>query len=116
MKSKKIKKTFEIEADEETMERFERFLALLHYNSRFGHSSCFAMELDGDGWGKFTASPINKEYKNDVDLIGGVGGSAEVASNGRYVAKKIEALGAYYQAKNGKLYRNEKVIKEITND
>lgn len=44
---KRVKKTFTIEATEDTMQKFLRFLAFMHFNG--GHSGLFAMSFDGDG-------------------------------------------------------------------
>ena len=116
MKKDLVRKVFEVEADAETMKTFERFLALLHYNSRFGHSATFAMGLDGDGWDKFTVNPVAKECKNDVDLIGCVGGGLEIARENSYVSKKMVDLSHCYCAKDDKLYKDDKVIKEINRE
>lgn len=44
---KRVKQTFTIEATENVMQKFQRFLAFLHFNA--GHSGLFAMSFDGDG-------------------------------------------------------------------
>ncbi len=53
-------KTFTITTSPKLMKRIERFLALLHFNSSFGHSATFAMSLDGDGCEKVKVSDLEK--------------------------------------------------------
>jgi hypothetical protein len=45
----KVTKTFTITTDPDMMLKITRFLACLHFNSRWGHSSTLAMDCDGDG-------------------------------------------------------------------
>ena len=73
-----MKKTYEIEAPEYIHIRFERLLAMLHWNGRFGHSGLFAMPLDGDGADKITVDP-EPSYRLEAELIGGVGYGVEIA-------------------------------------
>lgn len=108
----KITKTFTITTSTEVMRRFERFLALLHLNSHWGHSATFAMPLDGDGPDRFEVADLDFSLvKKDVNLIGNVGHEVEVAYNDSYgtVAKKRDAKR--YTAKDGILYRDGEQIK-----
>lgn len=99
-----VTKTFTITTSPDVMKRFERFLALLHWNSRFGHSSIFAMPLDGDGWDKVTISP-EPQHAKEVNLIGGVGFDVELARDGSYGGKFIQQRTATYWVKDNRLYR-----------
>jgi hypothetical protein len=110
---KRIKKTFEIETSSQVMERLERFLALLHHNSNFGHSGLFAMPLDGDGCDKVTVSP-KPRFAHEVDLVGGIGGDVEIAQNGCYTVKKTESLKTNWIVKPAAaLYKNDELHKAI---
>ena len=85
-----MKKTFEVKTNSEfLMERFERFLALLHHNSNFGHSGLFAMPLDSDGDEKINILPEPK-FQNEVDLCGGIIGEIEIARENGFTVKKIQ--------------------------
>lgn len=109
----RIKKTFEIETSPEIMERLERFLALLHYNSSFGHSGLFAMPLDGDGSDKVVVSP-RPLYQHEVDLCGRIGGDVEIAQNGCYTVKKTEDFATSWIVKSAAaLYENDDLHKTI---
>ena len=79
----KIEKTFKITTSPEIMKRIERFFALLHWNSRFGHSGIFAMSLDGDGSEGVTVNP-KPEHKYEVDKIGSVGYDVEIVCDNGY--------------------------------
>ena len=115
MKQEIIRKTFEVEADKKTMEEFERFLALLHYSNRFGHSAYFGMPLDGDGWDKFTVSPVRKEFKDEVDLIGGVGGGLEYALMDGYAVKRLDNYTSYYRTKSPNILLSDDVVIKTIN-
>jgi hypothetical protein len=109
----RIKKIFEIETSPEVMERLERFLALLHYNSGFGHSGLFAMPLDGDGIDKVVVSP-RPPYQHEVDLCGGIGGDVEIAQNGCYTVKKTVNFDTSWVVKPAAaLYKNDGLHKTI---
>lgn len=60
------KKTYTIEADNETLLMFERLMAWLHWNGRWGHSGKVAMPFDGDGDSGFTVdqevADMHREY------------------------------------------------------
>lgn len=98
MMGKRVKKSFEIETSPDVMKRIERFLALLHHNSSFGHSGLFAMPLDGDGCDKVTVSP-KPRFANEVDAIGGVGGGVEIAYDNSYACKNLKEMGSYWHTK-----------------
>jgi hypothetical protein len=89
MADKKVTKTFTVTATPGVMRRFERFMALLHYNAGFGHSAHFAMFLDGDGWDKFELAEVDKRLKNEVDVIGCVGRDVEIACTDKYIARSF---------------------------
>ena len=95
----RIKRTFEIETSPEVMERLERFFALLHHNSNFGHSGTFAMPLDGDGDDKVTIDPAPR-FKCDVDLTGGIGGDVEIAYNNCFSVKDFKEVKSDYIVKS----------------
>ena len=109
----RVKKTFEIETSPSVMERIERFLALLHHNSNFGHSGLFAMHLDGDGQDKVVVTPKPK-FELEVDLCGGIGGSVEIAQNGGYTVRQISEMGSSWLVKPAAaLYKNDDLYKTI---
>jgi len=103
MPTQKETKTFTVTATPEIMKRFERFMAMLHYNSCFGHSAHFAMFLDGDGWDKFELKEVDKSLKNEVDAIGCVGRDCEIACTDKYMARsfKRDALTSYWTEREG---------------
>ncbi len=109
--SKQITKTFTITAEENVMLRLERFLALLHYNSAWGHSAYFAMPLDGDGPDRFKVHDFQTGYAKDVEYIGSVGYAFEIALNDGYVTKDVKSSARHYVAKDGQLLRDGIVIK-----
>lgn len=80
---KTITKTFEITATPDVMKRFERFLALMHYNG--GHSATFGMPFDGDGSDVLKTNPP-PENNEDRKYIGGFGPELEIAYNNSYMA------------------------------
>ena len=109
----RVKKTFEIVTSAEVMKRIERFLALLHHNSNFGHSGLFAMALDGDGCEKVTITP-QPGFGREVDAIGGVGGDVEIAHNDSFSCRKIEKTNHFYHTETiAGLYRDDELIKTI---
>jgi hypothetical protein len=80
-----VTKEFRVTASPHVMAKFEKFMAMLHFNSRFGHSAAFGMWLDGDGSDKFTLSPAPPRIVgSEVNLIGGVGYDVEMACDGYY--------------------------------
>lgn len=108
-----MKKTFTIEASEEVMERIERFFALLHYNSGFGHSGLFAMPLDGDGNEKVKISPV-LDVAHEVDACGSIGGGVEIAINGGYTARKTTTMGSNWFVTPDAVYKNKEIYKKIS--
>lgn len=108
---KQITKQFEITASPAVMGRIERFFALLHHNSNFGHSATFAMPLDGDGSDKVEISPKPK-FAQEVNLIGGVGGLIEIAYDNSYGCCDVKHLSGDWTVKavptlikNGELHK-----------
>lgn len=113
MMSKRIKKTFEIETSPEVMERIERFFALLHHNSSFGHSGIFAMPLDGDGADRVVVSP-KPRFAHEVDLCGSIGGDVEIAYDKSYTAKNFKESKSYWEVRSvAGLYKDRELQKAI---
>lgn len=111
-------KTFTITASPIVLRRIERFLALLHFNSRFGHSGLFAMPLDGDGNEKVHIQPIDKNLMRQVDLLGRIGYDVEIAGDVGYTGKFIDNNRENkWQVKPspvegvGELYKNGQLVK-----
>lgn len=111
-------KTFTITTSPGIMRRIERFLALLHHNSRFGHSATFAMPLDGDGEDKVTVEP-EPDFAKEVSLIGGVGGSVEIAYNDAYSCMNLKPLGSRWlvkkmplETKVPSLMKDDRIVKQ----
>lgn len=101
-----IKRTFTIETTPLLMRRFERFLAMLHHNSAWGHSGLFAMPLDGDGVEKIKVSP-KPGFQDEVCLVGGIGGAVEIARTDTYVAMNLAPLRSRWTvAPSASLYRD----------
>ena len=109
-----VKKIYEIEFSSATIKRrFERFLALLHYNSNFGHSGLFGMYLDGDGSEKIQVKNHNNRYMREVDLIGGIGYDIEIVNDNGYSGRFIDSqrecrwvvLRSATMYKNGEIYK-----------
>ena len=109
--SEKVTKSFTITASPAVMKRFERFLALLHYNSGWGHSANFVMPLDGDGSDRFRVHDFKPGYHKDVEHIGSVGYGFEIALDDAYTTRDGVATPRHYLAKNGQLLRDGEVIK-----
>lgn len=116
MIDKKITRTFEIETSEEVMRRIERFLALLHHNSNWGHSGIFAMNLDGDGDDhvKITPTPLHKE---EVQAIAYIGHDVEIAGSNGYTCKKTTNTDIIYHvepsSKGAGIFRNNELIQNV---
>jgi len=100
-----ITKTFEITATKNVMEKFERFLAFMHFNG--GHSAVFGMAFDGDGWDRLQVKPSEdlEKYRKDVSKIGGCGPEFEVAHEDCYWATSGDYKKNRYKVKNGKIQR-----------
>ena len=111
-----IKKSFEIESIPLVMRRFERFLAMLHYNSAWGHSAMFAMPLDGDGAERFKVSP-KPGFRYEVNLVGGIGGTVEIAYDDCYASKHLANLKSdWVVCPSASLYKNGDLYKTIPSD
>ena len=94
---KTIEKTFTIKGSVEVMARIERFFALLHRNSRAGHSAYFGMWLDGDGPDAFTVEPRPDQLiMQEAGLVGGVGDVLEVATHRNFTTKRFDHNGKLY--------------------
>jgi len=97
-----VTRKFEITANPYVMERIDRFFALLHWNSRYGHSATFGMSLDGDGCEKVTVHP-EPEHQIEVGLIGGVGADVECASDNGFYGIFKHRERKHWSAKGGEL-------------
>jgi len=98
-----IRKQFTITAHPDMMDRFEAFLAMLHYNG--GHSGLFAIPFDGDGNESLKIEPPPPEaYKKGVDGVAGTGASVEIAQGkGLYTGQFIDYdRGTYRVTPDGK--------------
>lgn len=89
----KITKEFEITAPAETMERFEAFLAMLHYNG--GHSGYFGLNFDGDGSDSLHVDPKPPKYEAG-SKISGTGANVEIAMSSE------SAVGYFFDLDRGK--------------
>jgi len=86
-----VTRTYTITATEDTLTKFEGFLALLHFNTAWGHSNLFAMPCDGDGHEHFKVQPEpDQHWRKKVAQIGGVGASVEIALEKGYAARFID--------------------------
>jgi hypothetical protein len=113
-KREAIEKTFKVKGQPHVIKRLERFFAMLHYNGQHGHSGLFAMPLDGDGPERLEISPLDKNLKNEVDAIAGVGGGVEIAYDNSYGVKNVKPLSNDYSVKSsGTLYKNGKIVKTV---
>jgi len=113
-----ITETFTVTTSPEVMERLRRFLALLHFNSRFGHSGTFCMELDGDGEDQVTIDPINFRFAPEVDLLAHVGYDFEIAQNSGYSgANEDKSRPPRYDVRTGVksalMYKDGNYLREI---
>lgn len=108
-------KIFMISASPAVLRRLERFLALLHYSSIFGHTGLFAMPLDGDGNEKVKVEGIDQRLGFEVDAIGGVGYDVEIARDNSYSGKFVDrARGSkWYTGPAANLYKDGDVVKTI---
>lgn len=112
----KITKSFEITASSDIlMRRFERMLAMLHFNSGYGHSGIFAMPLDGDGSEKIEIKGLDKALGYEVDAIGGVGYDIEIAGDNSYFGRFTDKnrQNYYYTGPAANLYKNGDLIKTV---
>ena len=108
-------KVFEITTDSKIMRRFERFLALLHFNSGFGHSGLFAMALDCDGPEKVEIKNLDEQLSYEVDAIASVGYGVEIARDNSYsgvfLDKKRESI--WYTGQAANLYKDGVISKTV---
>ena len=108
-------KIFTITTSPDLMKRIERFLALLHFNSGFGHSGLFGMFLDGDGCEKVEVSDLDRNLRYEVEAIGGVGYHIEIAGSegygGRFVDSKRKCVWAVKPSAT--LYKDDEVHRVI---
>jgi len=84
-------KTYTITATRDTLRKFEGFLALLHFNTGWGHSNLFAMACDGDGHERFSVDPIpDDHWREKAKEIGGTGATVEIAQEHGYLGRFID--------------------------
>lgn len=86
---------FEVEMDRDTAKRFQGLLAMLHYNSSWGHSSLFGMWCDGDGADHFhvvKGLDEAEDLRKAVSNVGSIGGDVEVSSwdSGKFRAEMLD--------------------------
>ena len=117
MKTEKYTQIFEITTSPSVMKRLERFLALLHFNSGFGHSGTFAMALDGDGQENVQVKGIDNNLSYEVDAIGGVGYDVEIARDNSYsgVFTNKDKESKWYTGQAANLYKDGDLAKTIPN-
>lgn len=115
MEKGKETRAFEITTSPRIMKRIERFLALLHYNSSFGHSAMFGMSLDGDGSEKAEVKGISKSLSFEVDAIGGVGYDIEIACDNCYTGNFFDdrRQTPWYTGPSANLYKAGEVVKTV---
>lgn len=109
-----MKKTYDIETSPMMHERIERFFAMLHHNSRSGHSGLFAMPLDGDGPEKVSISPVPR-FNYEAELIGGVGYHVEIAydkSYGGWFADTKKA-SPWHTGPAANLYKDSEIVSTV---
>ena len=88
--------TLTIRATPDTLQKFLRFLALMHFNG--GHTGTFAMEFDGDGNERLSVDPpLPREMAAIAQRIGGSGMDVEEAHRWGYTAYSIAADKGYYR-------------------
>ncbi len=111
-------KTFEITTSPAIMRKLERFFALLHWNSRWGHSAMFGLWLDGDGEDAVTVAP-EPGYSDEVGLIGGVGVIIEIAGYNGFSCCDTKEIGSNWQVKQmpvaqtaATLLKNDEIVKQ----
>lgn len=72
---KLVKREFTVEADPETMKRFEKFLVYVHWCAGVGHSTKVVFSIDGDGADRFNVEhPL---VVGDLDVVSQHGGEFE---------------------------------------
>lgn len=107
---------YTIEMSPEVKKIFDHFLALLHYNSNWGHSAIFGMFLDGDGSAVFEVKKgLNEDpsIRKGVNEIGGSGAHMEIAQSDGFMGEFFDRSHSTYSIKDGdKLVRIEPDIFE----
>ena len=112
MKKQRIAKTFTIETNPEMMTKIERFMAMIHYNSNWGHTSTFGLPVDGDGGDHINVQEVDDKYRAGVNAIGNVGYPLELALSDGFGAYSIDMDKSFWKARNGKLFRDGKLHRE----
>ena len=87
---KPITKTFTITASPRLIKRIERFFALIHFSSNWGHSGLFGMYVDGDGPDCINVEPLDKTLRSGVDRVTGWGFGVEIAGDGGFYGAHLE--------------------------
>lgn len=108
-----IEKTYEVKFSSQKMvNRFERLLALIHKSSS-GHSSLFAIPIDGDGSDRIMIHGLPEGYIHEADLIAGVGYDVEVALDNSFSGKFINSdkEPKWYTGPAANLYKDGDVVK-----
>ena len=105
--SEKITKAFTVTTSKSVMKRFEKLLAMLQFNSGWGHSSTFGMFLDGDGPDRFMVEPKpDPSLAKGVNLIGGVGLDVEIATEYGFTGLSKDTNRNDWWVENDRLYNN----------
>ena len=103
---RRVKQTFTIEATEDTMQKFLRFLASMHFNG--GHSGLFAMPFDGDGHEFLKVEEGLPKELSRGNNIANSGATIEVAMVGCTEGYFIDYSRNYYQCGgDGNMIRKE---------
>ena len=87
---KPITKTFTITASPKLIKRLERFFALIHFSSNWGHSGLFGMYVDGDGADRINVSPLDKTLRPGVNKVTNWGYGVELAMDGGFSGAHLE--------------------------
>lgn len=98
-------RSYELRGPPDTLDRFEMFLAMLHYNG--GHSGHFGISFDGDGHDRVTVKPPPPEkYRKGVGAISGSGADLEIAYEEGYggIFEDRDRLG-YFTDGEGNLFK-----------
>ena len=91
--------TYAIEMSSDVRARFDRFLAMLHLNASWGHSSHFGLWMDGDGPDVFAVTEgleISEDVRDGVHAVGGIGGGLEIATTNGFGFDYIDQDRGYY--------------------
>jgi hypothetical protein len=83
-----VTQSFKVTASPNVMGRFERFLALVHWNSAVGHSATVGMPIDGDGPDAFAVKPdLRERFREDLRAFQGNG--VECAGDDSYYSQRL---------------------------